>query len=221
MIDYPARSVFKQLKQITGAAAATTVLLVRHAHTDAIGVWLTGRAAGVPLSERGCVQAQRLGVAIGALCRLAAIYTSPLERARTTAAAVAQHQSIVTAECAELSDIDFGEWTGKTFAELEGDPRWHHFNRARGSAHVPGGEQPADVQARALAAIARLAARHAGDTIAIVSHADVVRFALLHYTGQPLDLFHRIDVDPASVSAVTLSAAGAQVLYVNDTTFAS
>ena len=134
---------------------------------------------------------------------------------------MAQHQSIVTAECADLSDIDFGEWTGKTFAELEGDPRWHHFNRARGSAHVPGGEQPADVQARALAAIARLAARHAGDTIAIVSHADVVRFALLHYTGRPLDLFHRIDVDPASVSAVTLSAAGVQVLYVNDTSFAS
>jgi probable phosphoglycerate mutase len=196
-------------------AAATTVLLIRHAHTDAIGAWLTGRA-DVHLSAVGIAQAERLGRSLSRSCAIAAIYTSPLARARSTAAAVGRHQSLGVRICDDLSDIDFGEWSGRSFAELERDPAWRRFNTSRATAHVPGGEQPGDVQHRIVGAIARLTAAHQNETIAIVSHADVIRFALLHYEGRSLDLYHSFEVEPASVSAVSPSAAGTRVLYIND-----
>ena len=112
-------------------------------------------------------------------------------------------------------EIDFGDWTGKTFAELDDDPRWHAFNRARASAIIPGGEAPQVVQLRMVAAVARLAARHRGTTIALVSHADVVRFALLRYLSVSLDRCHEIEIAPASISAVTVSADSVRILFVN------
>ncbi len=207
----------------TGRSVASTsrVMLIRHAHTDAVGRWLTGRAPGVPLSATGIAQADRLGRRLAIRYRLSAIYTSPLERARRTADAIARHQACDLHGCDNLSDIDFGSWTGLTFEELDKDPAWHTFNRARGSAVVPGGERPADVQRRIIETIARIAAAHPGETVAIVSHADLVRSALLHYRGLPLDLYHRIEIDPASVSAVLWSPTQAHILYVNDTSFAA
>src|SRR3954469_13786561 len=134
----------------------SVVLLIRHAHTDALGRVLTGRTPGVTLSALGRGQADRLGRALAPL-PLAAIYTSPLERATATAQAIAAHQSAPVAEDTDLLEIDFGEWTGLTFGELDRVPGWHAFNRQRSSAIVPGGEACALVQERIVGAIARLA----------------------------------------------------------------
>lgn len=199
----------------------TTILLIRHAHTDAIGTRLCGRLPGIPLSAAGYAQATRLGRRLGRAVQLNAIYSSPLERARATASALARYQNTPVHAHDDLSEIDFGDWAGKTFAELEADPAWREFNRSRASATIPGGERPAAVQNRIVSAIARLAATHSGGTIAIVSHGDVIRFALLHYHSMPLDLYYCLEVEPGSLSAVRLSGAGAQVLYVNDGKFAA
>ena len=193
---------------------ATTVLFVRHAHTAAIGVELCGRLAGYPLSPLGHSQSEQLGQALRAT-RLAAIYSSPIERAQATARAIAHHQSCGVDTCAELNEIDFGSWSGQTFVALDDDPGWHIFNCARGSAVVPDGEQPAAAQERIVAATAQLAAMHRGQLIALVTHADLIRFALLHYLSRPLDAYDSLTIDPASVTVVTLWPHGATILCVN------
>lgn len=199
----------------TPSGAGTVLLLVRHAHTDAIGRVLTGRAAGVPLSSTGRAQAEHLGRALAPL-PLAAIYTSPLERTLETARALARHQSAALHEDPELLEADFGAWTGLSFAELETRADWRAFNTHRGSAAVPEGETAADVQRRIVGAIERLAARHAGRTIVAVSHADVIRAAVLHIAATPLDLYDRFEISPASVTAVAFDGKRRRLLYVNN-----
>ena len=194
----------------------STVLLIRHAHTEAIDrSRLCGREPGITLSGTGVLQAEALGIALKGIAALSAVYSSPLERAQATAQAIARHQRAPVHVCDALIEIDFGAWTGKTFAELEADPAWRLFNRARAAAIIPGGETPCAVQQRVVAAVANLAAQHRGGTIALVSHAEIVRFALLRYLGSSLDRYHDVDIAPASVSAVQLSAAGIAVLFVN------
>jgi probable phosphoglycerate mutase len=195
-------------------ADVTTVLFVRHAHTAAIGVELCGRRAGYPLSALGESQSEDLGHALRAT-PLAAIYSSPLERAQATARAIALHQSCGVDTCTDLNEIDFGRWTGRTFVALDDDPGWHTFNRARGSAVVPDGEQPAAAQERIVRATAQLAAMHRGQIIVLVTHADLVRFALLHYLSRPLDAYDSLTIDPASVTVVTVAPNEATILCVN------
>jgi probable phosphoglycerate mutase len=201
-------------------AAASIALLIRHAHTDALGHRLCGRAAGVALSSTGEAQARRLAAALASY-QIAAIYTSPLERAVATARAIAAHQPAAAVSlCEDLSEMDFGAWTGKSFTDLDSDPAWRAFNSHRSTAPVPGGERAIDVQRRVVAALARLTSLHAGQTIGIVSHGDLVRSAVLHYAGTPLDLYDRFEIDPASVTAVAFWPSGPRLLYVNNGSFA-
>jgi probable phosphoglycerate mutase len=199
------------------SADATTVLFVRHAHTAALGVWLCGRTACVSLSNAGRAQARRLSKALRSTS-LAAIYSSPLERAQATALAIARYHSCGVDTCSELNEIDFGSWTGKSFAELAADPEWRAFNESRGTAAIPRGEQPGAVQDRIVRTAARLAALHRGHTIALVTHAEIVRFAVLHYRSLPSNLYHSITIEPASVTTVEFSGATTRVLAVNVTT---
>jgi probable phosphoglycerate mutase len=195
---------------------STIVLLIRHAHTDAIGRTLCGRQLGITLSGIGVSQAEELGRALGASTSLHAIYSSPLERARATADTIARHQHVRTQVSEDLHEIDFGAWTGKTFEQLARDPAWHAFNRTRARAIVPGGEQPHAVQRRIVAAVARLAARHRGAAIALITHGDVVRSALLYYQSMSLDRYDAFEIAPASVSAVEVNAGGqVRVLFIN------
>jgi broad specificity phosphatase PhoE len=115
----------------------------------------------------------------------------------------------------ELNEIDYGAWTGRTIAELREMEAWRRFNQLRGSTAIPGGETMLEVQGRMLRLIERLCAAHAGQTLALVSHGDVIKATLSHYLGVPLDLFHRIEISPASVSIVRVEHHGAEVLLVN------
>lgn len=179
----------------------TTILLIRHGHTDAIGRRLVGRLPGVGLTDQGRQQASVLAAQLRDE-PIAAIYASPLERAVQTAAPLADALGMPVHVCEALVEVDFGGWTGLTFDELEGRDDWRRFNTERSRAPVPGGEAAAAVQARIVGALERLRARHPSATIAVVSHADVIRAALLHYRGWSLDLFHRIEIAPASISMV-------------------
>jgi probable phosphoglycerate mutase len=200
-----------------------TMLLVRHATCDHVGQRLAGRAPGVRLNARGRAEAEALGTAlvagrgVGSAARIEALYSAPLERARETAEILGHHLGLAVHAAPGLDELDFGEWTGRSFAELETDPRWRRFNLARASTRIPGGELMGEAVTRAVRELRGLAARHPEGTVAAVSHADVIRGILLETLGVPLDHIHRLEVvAPASVSTIRLSADGlGQVSSVN------
>jgi probable phosphoglycerate mutase len=200
------------------AARNSTVFLIRHGHTDAVGTRLTGRLPGVHLTAAGREQAVRLPARLRRHTeRLAAVYTSPLERTRETADPIAEAFGVTAQPCDALLEPDFGHWTGSRFEDLDSDPAWRLFNAHRSRARVPGGESALAVQARIISALDEITSRYAdGAAVAVVSHADVIRAALLAFLGMPLDLHDRLVIEPASMSGVQLFTGGLHVLFVND-----
>jgi probable phosphoglycerate mutase len=193
----------------------TTVLLVRHATCDPVGKSIAGRAEGVHLNAEGEQQARRVAARLREV-PVAAIYSSPLERARETAEHIARGRDLRVESFDAVAEIDFGEWTGCALEALAALPAWRRFNSFRSGTRIPGGELIAEVQARAVAGLASLRDRHPDGTVAVVSHADVIKAALAYYLGTPLDLMQRLEVAPASVSAVALDAEGVRILALND-----
>lgn len=203
------------MRGCAGDSVTATLYFIRHAAHGHLGRVLSGRTPGVALSDDGRAQAAALARRLAGR-RLTAIYSSPVQRARETAAALADGRGIVVTEAAGLNEIDFGAWTGRSFAELDGDPHWMRWNEARGAARVPDGESMAEAQARALACAAAIAARHDGGAVALVSHCDVIRAALAGYLGVPLDGALGFDIDPASVSRVSVGDWGHQIHSINE-----
>ena len=189
------------------------ILLVRHAMVDACGSFLAGRTRGVHLNEEGRQQATGLGHRLGGI-DLAAIYTSPLERARETAAALARN-NIPVSVTDDLNEVDFGEWTGLSFDELNRRPDWIAFNRSRSAAAIPGGEWMVEVQARACRALTRIHQVHPHDHIAIISHGDVLRALIAKLIEAPLDRIDQFTIDPASVSVLQPSWRGFELTRLN------
>ena len=141
--------------------------------------------------------------------------SSPVQRARETAAPLAAALGIEVAIDAALDELDFGAWAGASFAELDSQPAWHGWNRARSFAVCPGGESMVAAQSRALAGLARLHARYPEGEVAVVSHSDILKSMLAHFLGVPLDLFQRLTLDPASRSVLVLSGTEVRVDGVN------
>jgi broad specificity phosphatase PhoE len=194
--------------------ASTRIVLIRHAHTAAVGQRLVGRLPGVCLSDVGREQLPWLRDTV-ARWHPEAVYTSPLQRARETADAIASSGALPVRADDRLTEMDFGEWTGRAFVDLDALPQWQQFNTRRSEAQVPGGESARQMQERVVAALDAIVSAHHGRTIAAVSHADVIRAAILHYVGASLDCVHRVTIDPASVSVVALTKAGPRILLLN------
>jgi probable phosphoglycerate mutase len=192
------------------------LLLVRHALTEATGRRLSGSTPGIHLSTDGEAQAGGLAQRLAAL-RIDAVYSSPLERCMETATAIAGPRDLVARPVRELQEVGYGEWTGRSFAQLTRTALWKKVQQSPSSVRFPGGETLVEAQRRGVSALEALAARHPRGTVAIVSHADLIRLALAHYAGVHIDLFQRIVVSPASVSAVLLGDRIPRILRVNDT----
>lgn len=192
----------------------TLLLLIRHASTDWVGRGLAGRMPGVGLSDQGQREARELAEQLRDL-PLEALYASPLERTQLTAAALAQGRDLAVQALPGVIEVDFGDWTGQSLEALRSDPLWVRVQTAPSRMRFPGGESPAEVQARALQAVETLLERHPAGRVAVVSHADVIKLLLTAYAGAPLDAFQRFDVAPASVSAIAFSAAGPLLRLVN------
>lgn len=176
---------------------------------------LSGRRRDVALSSEGLDQAAIVADLLGTI-PIAAVYSSPRERAWYTARDIAEPHDLSVQVVDELDEIDFGQWTGARFSDLEGDEAWHRWNEARGSARTPGGESMAEAVERAAAALGSIAARHDSETVAAVTHSDIIRGLLATYLGMPLDNILRFDVDPASISTVELGRWGARVRSINE-----
>lgn len=194
--------------------APTTLHLIRHATYGLVGNTLAGRSPGHHLGPEGRRQAEAVAADL-ARRPLAAVVASPLERTQETAAPIAARHGLTVAIDPGLNEVAFGHWTGARFDDLAGRADWQAFNSFRSMASVPGGESMLDAQARAVAALLRLRAAWPNAEVAVVSHADVVRAMLAHLLGISLDLFHRLDIAPASRSVVILHDGDAQVLGVN------
>ena len=192
----------------------TTIFLIRHAETDAVGKWIAGWTPGVHLNPVGVTQARALAERWNRETPQA-IYSSPLERALETARPLASRLGLEITPREALGEIRFGQWTGRTFTELDTDPRWQFFNSVRGAQRIPGGESMLDVQARIVSEMAGLAERRPGGTIAAFSHGDVIRAAVAYYLGIPLDFLLRFEIAPASVTTLRLSPETAVLTGLN------
>jgi broad specificity phosphatase PhoE len=199
-----------------GAAVTTTLFLIRHASHPLLGRILVGRTPNVSLGPEGLDQARRVGRRFAGQ-PIRAVQSSPQPRARETAAPIAEGVNIPVEIASEVDEVDVGEWAGREFETLNADPRWELWNRERSSARAPGGESMLEVQDRVVAHIDRVRSSHPGGKVVIVSHADVIRAAVLYYLGLPLNAFDRIEISPASVSTLLIGDWGAKIFSLNET----
>lgn len=203
-----------------------TVLLVRHGRTTANATGLlAGRTAGVRLDEVGRRQAQRTAERIAAV-PIAALVTSPLERCRQTARAIADAQRAAHGHVPEttveraITEADYGEWQGRKLADLAKEPLWRTVQSNPSAVVFPGGESMPTMQSRAVTAVRRLDAeverQHGPGAVWVaVSHGDIVKSVLADAFGMHLDLFQRIAVGPASVSIVRYGEHRPEVVATN------
>ncbi len=200
----------------------TVVLLVRHGKTPTTGQVLPGRAKGLHLSDEGRDQAEQVAERIGTLAAgkhagPVAVYASPLERTTETARPIAKRLGLRVRADRGLLECDFGEWTGAKLTDLAKKPEWTTVQRNPSGFRFPGGESFLEMQTRMTSALARLIARHPGETVVAVSHADPIKAVVAQAAGTPLDLFQRLTVAPCSVSAIAYTGGGPFVLTVNST----
>ena len=196
----------------------TTILLVRHGVTGSTGKVLPGRAAGLHLSEEGQRQASVVAERIGALsARPTALYVSPLERTRETAAPIAATLGLKAVVHKGLLECDFGDWTGESLATLAKLPAWKTVQNAPSTFRFPNGESFNEMQQRIWAALEDITRKHPGELVVAVSHADPIKAAVTFAQGVPLDLFQRTVISTCSVSALQLGGGSPIVLSVNNT----
>jgi probable phosphomutase (TIGR03848 family) len=198
----------------------TTVILLRHGRTMAnAGGVLAGWTPGVELDETGVAQARGVAERL-AKVPLAAVVSSPLERCRQTAEAVATGRDVPVQTDDRLGEARYGDWTGRTIKELAKEPLWKVVQQHPSAAVFPGdgGEGLAQTQARAVAAIRAWNATLGPEAVWLAcSHGDVIKAILADALGLHLDQFQRIVVDPASISVVTYTDTRPFVVRVNDT----
>lgn len=190
------------------------VCLVRHGTTPTTGQVLPGRARGLHLADAGRAEADGVAGRFAEL-EVEAVYASPLERARETAAPIGKTLGLRPVVERGLVECDFGEWTGRELKELRRLPEWKTVQAYPSGFRFPSGESFQELQARLQSAIGELCERHPGKAIVAVSHADCIKAAVALALGVPLDLFQRIVIGPCSTTIVAYGAEGPAVLTVN------
>jgi probable phosphomutase (TIGR03848 family) len=190
------------------------LLLMRHALNDWVGERLAGWTPDVHLNETGRSQAATLG-ALLANVPLAAIYSSPLERTWETAQPLAQALGLTVQVREGLGETRYGDWTGRALKELKGEDLWPVVQVYPGGTRFPGGESLREVQARVVSELDAIRDAHPGETVAVFSHSDPIKMAVAHYLGLPLDLFQRLTIGPASVTAFAFTRFGPRLICLN------
>jgi probable phosphoglycerate mutase len=201
----------------TQSPASTLIIMVRHGKTPSTGKLLPGRAKGLHLSDTGIQEALVVAERLSKIKKVAAIYASPLERARETAAPIAKalKQKVIINK--GLLECDFGDWTGEELAKLMKLPEWSNVQRAPSTFRFPKGESFTEMQTRMVSTLDDLRKKHSGGVVVCVSHADPIKAAVAHAMGTHIDLFQRIVISTCSVTAVSYSSFGPVVLTVNST----
>jgi probable phosphomutase (TIGR03848 family) len=192
------------------------LLLIRHAANDWVGERLAGWTPDVHLNEEGRAQAEALAKRL-ADAPLAALYSSPLERTLETAQPIAQAHGLTIQIREALGESHYGDWTGKSLKELKDDKLWPVVQVYPAGARFPHGESLREVQTRMVIELDAIRDAHPGQTVAVVSHSDPIRLAVAHYAGLALDLFQRLTISPASVTAFGFTQFGPRLIFLNYT----
>jgi probable phosphomutase (TIGR03848 family) len=199
-----------------------TVILLRHGRsTSNTAGTLAGRSEGVDLDDKGREQAAGLVDRLADL-RIRGVVCSPMLRCRRTVEPLAEALCLEPVIEERLSEVDYGEWTGRKIGDLVKEPLWRVVQAHPSAAIFPGGEGLAQVQARAVAAVRehdqRLASEHGGDVLWLAcSHGDVIKAVIADAFGTHLDSFQRINVDPGSISVISYTPLRPFVMHVNHT----
>jgi probable phosphoglycerate mutase len=195
----------------------TQILLIRHAVNDFVKTGkLAGWTPGVHLNEEGQAQAQALGKRL-ADTPIDYLYASPLERTMETAEAIRQHHPHLTIQqTTELGEVRYGDWEGMEINKLTGRKMWQVVQQYPSRAEFPNGETLRGVQTRAVNAVEALVTTHPRETLAVVTHADIIKMVLAHFLGMHLDEFQRIVITPASISMLSLGFGRPYVGTMND-----
>jgi broad specificity phosphatase PhoE len=181
--------------------------LIRHSLTPDTGKRLSSADTSISLSAEGEALATQLGAHLAAV-PFVAVYTSPYQRCRQTAAAVARGRRLRPRVVEAFVEADYGKWRGRPLKSLYRLQAWQELMTRASRFRFPEGETLAEVQARAVAAIEELVTRHPEGSVVVSSHGDVIKVILAYYLGLPLDLAHRVDPIPASVSIVDIPKRG-------------
>jgi probable phosphomutase (TIGR03848 family) len=200
----------------------TLVLIVRHGLTASTGTALTGWTPGISLDDRGRAQASAVGARLAGL-PIDAIISSPLDRCRETAEAIARARNgaALSVQLDErVGECHYGDWTGQPLRKLAKDPLWPVVQAHPSAVRFPGpaGESMVDMQARAVSALRDWNKRLGRDSVYVVcSHGDVIKSILTDSLGMHLDMCQRIQVDPCSLSVIRYTPLRPFVLRMNDT----
>ena len=203
--------------------AATVVYLIRHGATAAnreIPYRLLGRGLDLdlPLDDVGLDQARRASDVLRTT-QLAAVYTSPLARARATANLIAEPHALDVIPVDALIEADLGSWEGLTWDQARRQFPDHHaaFLAHPGTIPYPGGESFLDAGNRVVPAVAGLAAAHPGRSIAVVGHNVTHRALLATLLGVPIDLARQLRQSNGGISVVKYADGSAVVDTLNST----
>ena len=200
-----------------GLLMTTNLLLIRHGFTDYVAAHrMPGWQRGIHLNDEGRAQAAALARQLAGV-ELAAVYSSPLERALETATPLAEARGLTVQVRWDLGDLHPGDWTGRRVNELEHEELWPIIQAYPSGVRLPGGESFQGCQARIVAELDAIRTAHPGQTVAVVSHADPIKVAVAYYVGVPLDLFQRLSISPASVTALAFQRLGPRLVCLNYT----
>ena len=195
------------------------LVLVRHGLTPTTGRDLPAAGDGPGLSDEGRRQAEEAAQCIfewrAALPPLKTIYNSPLTRTRETASILAKVLDMTPVERLDLVDCNAGEWAGKPLKDLVKKPEWSRVVNYPSGFCFPGGESIRQMHDRMVAATRELVSMHPSETVVVVSHADPIKAVVAEALGLHLDMFQRILISPASVSAISYSDLSPTVMLVN------
>ena len=200
----------------------TRLLLLRHGQTELSGERRYSGRGDVPLTQVGAQQAKAAGLRLATM-DFTAIVSSPLGRARETAAAVAAASGRAVTVHDGLIETDFGDWERLTFLEAAArDPELHHRWLGDPTVAPPNGESFDKVHRRVRTARDELVAAHPGETIVVVSHVTPIKSLLRMGLDTGPSLLFRLHLDLASLSIVEFYPDGnASVRLANDTSHLS
>jgi broad specificity phosphatase PhoE len=192
----------------------TTFYLVRHGANDILAHSISGRLPGISVNAAGRDQALCVADFLKSK-NIQRIVSSPLERTRETAAPLARSTGLEVEIWPEFLEVDFGDWTGCVIQELDRLEAWRKWNAHRSGNQAPNGESMMEVQSRVVAGLEKLRSAYPGQSIAVFSHGDPLRAAILYYLGMPLDFILRLRIEPGSISILELNDWMPQVQTLN------
>jgi broad specificity phosphatase PhoE len=197
------------------------LILIRHGET----YWneerrIQGGDSDIELNDTGLSQAKKLAAFLKNE-PITAILSSPLQRATTTAEAIASHHRLSVKVDQGLRELRVGELEGMSVSNLS--TTFSQFLmqlwQGRGSTKLPNGESLAELQQRAWMAVESLLTQHKDGTVVVVSHYFVTLAIIFKALDFPLDYFIKFKVDPGGISIIEIQDYGPRLVVFNDTSY--